>query len=283
MDKQLRAYLIELAGTFAFVFVSAGAVCATYYGEDATAVTPLIRSIYIALATGFILAAALTITLPYEGGFLNPAITLTLWVYKRMEGPKAAGLIFIQFLGAAIAGGLLRIILTNHAALGNPAVALGTPHLDSELSSYQLSQVLSGAAVEFCCTFVLTLVIFGTVVDPRAPRLLGPIGRWLSTLWIGLAMAAIVLVAFRLTGASANPARWFGTVVWEFTVDRLSQMHPFRDQLAYWVGPILGALVAGGVYNALLMPSEEDSAPAASTPPATGKSAAGSTLFRSKK
>jgi glycerol uptake facilitator-like aquaporin len=283
MDKQLRSYLIELVGTFAFVFVSAGAVCASYYGEDAATITTLTRSIYVALATGFIYAAALAITLPYEGGFLNPALTLMLWVYKRMDGPKAAGLIFMQFLGAAIAGGILRAILQNHPALSNPAVALGTPHVYSDVADYLLSQVLTGTLVEFCCSFVLTVVVLGTVVDPRAPRLLGPVGRWLSPLWIGLALAAIVLVAFRLSGASTNPARWFGTVIWELTVDRLTQMHPFRDQLAYWVGPILGALLAGGVYNALLMPTEDEEGTEASSTPQGGRSAAGSTLFRSKK
>lgn len=284
MDKNLRSYLTELAGTFALVFVSAGAVIATQLGpETAARPSPLAQTIYVALAVGFVLAAALSVTVPYEGGYLNPAITLTLWVYKRIEGPKTAALIFVQLLGAAIAGGLLFMIFReNEPAL--LASSLGTPHVNPELTPYLRTPVISGALVEFCLTFVLTLVIFGTYIDPRAPKLLGPTGKWLTPLWIGLAMAALVLVAYPMTGAAANPARWFGPFIWEYSVTELKVRGPARDQLAYWVGPILGALLAGGVYNALLMPDEVEHSPSSTTTahPA-GKNPAGSTLFRSKK
>jgi aquaporin TIP len=284
MDKNLRSYLIELAGTFGLVFVSAGAVIATQLGGDATArPSALAQTIYVALAVGFVYAAILAITMPYEGGYLNPAITLTMWVYKRFEGAKTVALIFVQLLGAAIAGGLLFLIFhENEPAL--LASSLGTPHVNPDLTPYLRTPVISGAIVEFALTFVLTLVIFGTTLDPRAPKLLGPTGQWLTPLWIGLAMAALVLIAYPMTGAAGNPARWFGTFMWEYGADQLKVRGPARDQLAYWVGPILGALLGGGVYNALLMPDEpEPTAHATGTPASGGKHPAGSTLFKAKK
>ena len=49
---------------------------------------------------------------------------------------------------------------------------------------------------------MLLAAVFGTAIDPRAPKLGG--------LAIGLAVAADILMGGPLTGAAMNPARWFG-------------------------------------------------------------------------
>src|SRR5262249_21088747 len=183
--------------------------------------------------------------------------TLMLWVYKRIDDwRKLVGLVFVQLLGAAMAGGLLFLIFRDNEALLN-ASSLGTPHVNPDLSRFWGTPVIAGAIVEFCLTFVLSLVVLGTLIDPRAPKLLGPVGQWLAPLWVGLTMFALVLAAYPLTGAAANPARWFGPFMWEYGSEQLKALRPQRDQLAYWVGPILGALAAGGIYNVLLAPPEE--------------------------
>jgi glycerol uptake facilitator protein len=103
MNKTLRSYLAELVATFAFVFISAGAVCAYYvpwslqHSTETLVVesqlTAVERGIVTAFASGCIYAAALAATLTWGGGYHNPAITLTLWVYKRMDTPRSFGLI----------------------------------------------------------------------------------------------------------------------------------------------------------------------------------------------
>jgi hypothetical protein len=50
----------------------------------------------------------------------------------------------------------------------------------------------------------------------------------------------------------------------------------------YWVGAFLGALLAGGAYQALILPPEEETA-VTTTTPTMGKASAGSTFIRSKK
>ena len=90
-DKSLRAYVTELVGTFALVFVSAGVVAVT--GLSATEAEPggasLWRLVSIALACGCVYAGALALALPLAGGYLNPAVTIMLWVFRRMDGAKA--------------------------------------------------------------------------------------------------------------------------------------------------------------------------------------------------
>src|SRR5262249_45884713 len=80
MDKQLmRAYVAELIGTFALVFVGAGAVLVNAVATEANQQPGLVG---IALAHGLILAVVLSVTLHVSGGFHNPAVTLMLWVFN---------------------------------------------------------------------------------------------------------------------------------------------------------------------------------------------------------
>jgi glycerol uptake facilitator-like aquaporin len=90
-------------------------------------------------------------------------------------------------------------------------------------------------------TFFLVFVVFGTAVDPRAPKVGG--------FAIGLTLTAAILSIGPLTGASLNPARSFGPAI-------VSQM--FQGQAAYWIGPLLGGIVAALLYDRLFMPREPE-------------------------
>jgi glycerol uptake facilitator-like aquaporin len=247
----------------------------------------------IALATGFVYAAALAFSLPFSTGYLNPAITLMLWVFKRLDGAKTVALIFFQCLGAVAAGGVLRLVLPTEylttARLGTPHLNLkgfgAYPNLQSVFEQGDPSKavLIQGVAIELVLTFILTLIVFGTIMDPRVHRSLGLTGRRLTGLWVGLVLVAITLMAFPLTGAAVNPVRWLGTVVWELTVPALQAQRPLVDHVVYWFGPIAGALLAGVTYSAVILPADAEHAP--SSPATTGKATAGAgaTLFRSKK
>jgi glycerol uptake facilitator-like aquaporin len=282
MDKNVRMYMVEMMGTFALVFVGAAAVC----GNKAALLNeaPGPGLVGIALATGFAYAVGLAVALPLGGGgYLNPAITLMLWVFKRLDGIKTSGLIGAQVLGAAIAGGLVRAIFP---PIVLDQARMGTPHMNLAAlgeAGYTPGVLLKGVGMEMGLTLILTFFVLATLADPRAPKLLGPVGRWLGGLWAGLILAGTILAGFGLTGAAVNPARWFGTMIWEFTLTSLAGQKPYEGHLIYWFGPIVGALLAGVIYNLVLAPAEETTAaPAAAS---SGKVAAGAaaTLFRSKK
>lgn len=289
MDKNLRPYFAELIGTFALVFVSAGVVITGYLtaaqgtnGQSHLAPGAIIG---IALAQGLILAAALAVTVPISGGFLNPAITLMLYVFKRFDLGKTALLILTQFIGAALAGCLLRLIFSMNENL-LIAAQLGTPHVDVATfgtDHLSIGALLSGLGVELVGTLILAAIIFAGYFDPRVPKLLGRLGNWLVPLWIGLAQVALTLAFLVWTGASFNPIRYFGTAVWEKTIPSLAERTPsvFADHMVYWIGPVLGALIAGAAYIYLILPEQEDIAPA---PPITAakRTGAASNLSRSK-
>ncbi|MBY0522295.1 MAG: aquaporin [Gemmataceae bacterium] len=247
MDKHLRPALVELIGTFALVFISAGIVCTTNLVAGSDGALAQSNLVAIALAEGLIYAAALTTTLPASGGFLNPAVALMLWVFRRLEGQRAIWLIGAQFVGAILAGLCVRLIFSDEV-LRLPGVRCGAPHLNvaAFLGGSFFKTVLSGIAIELALTFLLTFAIFGTVLDPRAARMGG--------LGVGLTLTALVLFGQPLTGAAMNPARWLGPVIWELSIPGM-QGEAFRDHMVYWIGPLFGALLAGAVYEFLILPA----------------------------
>jgi glycerol uptake facilitator-like aquaporin len=281
MDKNTRAYLAELIGTFVFVFVAAGVVCVNGLAAiawhprpvppDFVLVQPEPGLVGIATATGLAYAAVLAATLYHGGGYLNPAIVLALWVFKRLDTVRAFGLIAVQLLGAVLAGGMLRLVFSFREDIMS-GVSLGTPHVNNDmfdpgtLAQHPAVPLLTGIGVGFVLTMLMAFVIFATLVDPRAVRWLGKNRLW-GCVVAGAALAASILVSFPLTGPNVNPARWFGTVVWETTIPSLQLLRPFRDQVVYWFGPIAGALFAGLVYMTWILPEQEPAAAPVAAPP----------------
>jgi len=250
MDVKLRPYLAELLGTFVLVFVGAGTVCASYHTETGPPGPPWL-SLAVALAEGCALAVALTFsTLDGTGGCLNPALTLMLWVCKRLDGYRALAFIVAQVIGATLAGLVVREVF---GAFLPKLTHLGTPHLKPFLqpdSTIPVSGIVAGIGLEAAFTAIVAFAVFATLIDPRRPRQ-GGVG-------VGIAQVAVVLLGFNLTGGCANPARWFGTAIWEMTVPALRTDFPgpFADHTIYWVGPVVGALLAGVLYSSVILPPE---------------------------
>src|SRR4051812_19668877 len=136
MKVELRMYLAELLGTFALVFIGAGTVCATALpGRLPLGVAG------VALAEGCAYAAILSITFLVSAGCLNPGITLTLWVLRRLEIRATLALIAAQVIGAALAGLALRLVFAEEVLR---ETHLGTPHLGEMLLDAQGRITLGG-------------------------------------------------------------------------------------------------------------------------------------------
>ena len=232
MQSRLSAALVaEAVGTFLFFFVGAGSVVlAAHAGANGPGL------VGIALAHGLALAVMVSALGAISGGHFNPAVTVAVRLAGRIEWTHAAAYVVAQLLGAAAAGLLLAAVMPPEAA---SASFLGTPTLDPSIS------VAAGISIEATLTLVLVLTVFGTAVDPRAPRLGG--------MAIGFAVAADILVGGPLTGAAMNPARWFGPA--------LASGH-WDNWYVWWVGPLIGAIVGAAIYRYAL----EGEAGAAVTP-----------------
>jgi MIP family channel proteins len=220
MKDSIRHFVAELVGTFALVFIGGGAIVLSKMpGSN-------VGLVEVALAHGIILAVMVTALMRISGHF-NPAVTIAFLTVRRI-GPFMAGVyVLAQLLGAMLAAYALKA--------GTPAALFEAARGGGQAVSLDIT---TGQAfmLEAIATFFLVFVIFGTAVDPKAPRVGG--------FAIGLTIAADILAIGPFTGASMNPARSFGpaiaTSIWE-------------GHLIYWVGPILGAVIAAQLYEWVLM------------------------------
>ena len=219
--RQTAVFVAEALGTFLFFFVGAGAVVLGAHNPEANG-----GLVGVALAHGLALVVLVSALGPISGGHFNPAVTFGVWITGRI-GAGLAGLYFVaQAAGAIGAGFALRMVFPE--ASWEP-VALGTPAVDAGIG------IAGAIGVEAILTIVLLIAVFGTAIDPRAPKLGG--------LVIGLAVAADILMGGPLTGAAMNPARWLGPAVASGT---------YADWYVWWIGPLLGAAVAALAYRYVL-------------------------------
>ncbi len=228
----------ELIGTFALTFIGAAAILLNTW----TGGQPGLLG--IALAHGLALSIAVSAAMNISGGHINPAVTATMFATGRIKAGPAIAYIVAQCVGATIAGFLLAYIFGGLGGEGMPmtgreAIAkckLGTPNFSAALVSPG-----SALLVEVILTFLLLFAVFGTAVDERAPRI-GGFG-------IGLTVAFDILAGGPITGAAMNPARTIGTLIGGGSAtSALWSQHG-----VYWFGPILGGVIAGLVYDALIL------------------------------
>jgi aquaporin TIP len=207
----------EFVGTFTLIFIGVGSIIADHTTGGAVGLTG------IALAHGLAIACMVSATAHVSGAHLNPAVTVAALSVGRIKASEALKYIISQCAGAVAAAAAIKFVTPLDSVT---ATSLGTPMLGANIS------LMQGLVMETILTFFLAFVICGTGLDARAPRMGG--------LFIGLTVTLDVLAGGSITGAAMNPARSLGPA--------LVGGH-LENMWIYWVGPILGAVLAAMIYK----------------------------------
>ncbi|MDF1502441.1 aquaporin [Roseisolibacter sp. H3M3-2] len=238
MRDALRHLVAEFLGIFAVVFLGGGAILMAQQGAG--------NLLTVALAHGVVYAALVSATLRVSGHF-NPAVTLGFLVTRRIQPMMAALYVVAQLVGAMAAAYALKGTFPEEAFAG----ARG--------STQSIALAVEGGQaflLEAIATFFLVFTLFGTAVDPQAPKLGG--------LAVGLVVVADLLAIAPLTGGSLNPARSFGPAV---------AAGIYEGQLIFWTGPIVGGIVAAVLYDQLFLPRGPEEPGSGAVQPVQGRRA----------
>lgn len=219
----------EFIGTFALCFVG---ILAIHHNPGLLGV---------ALAHGLTIAVMASAFGAISGGQFNPAVSVALFVAGKMDAMRTAAYIVTQLIAATVAGFVIIWMMGSGGAgdpvvdeiqkvVGKGIVAAGTPDLGIGVTQLQ------GIVLEIILTFFLVVVIFGSAVDSRAPKIGG--------LAIGLTVALDILAGGPISGAAMNPARTFGPA--------LASGH-WNNHIVYWIGPLIGGALAGLIYGRFLI------------------------------
>jgi MIP family channel proteins len=230
MRNAWNAVIAEIGGTFLFFFVGIGAAAALDRAVfQGGVVDPGAGLIAVALAHGIVLAVLVSALGAVSGGHFNPAVTFGVWIAGQIPGRRALAYVLAQLIGGILAALAVSIVIPTSIS-----PTLGTPALGTGIDP------LGGILVEAVLTVVLLVAVFGTALDPRAPKIGG--------IAIGFAVGADILMGGPLTGGAMNPARWFGpaavTGLWD-------------NSYVWVIGPLIGAAIAALAYRFLFLPEAD--------------------------
>jgi aquaporin Z len=217
--------LAEFIGTFAFVFIGAGAAAVVGDGVGLPGIAA------IALAHGLTIMAFAFAYGRVSGGHMNPAVTIGVLAAGAMRAGEAVGYIVSQLIGGIAAALALR------AVLGGAQTGLGTPALAHNLAVGATALTITpagGFVIEAMLAFFLVTVVLSTAVAGRAGSL--------APLAIGMTVTLNILMGGPLTGAPFNPARALGPMI---------ATGNFSDAWLYMTAPIVGAIVAALMHTGL--------------------------------
>jgi len=203
-------------GTFALVTGGCGAIVVDR-------ATGALGHVGVAACFGLVIMVLIVAVGHLSGAHFNPSVTVAFALTRHFPWREVAPYLLGQIAGAVTGALALRLLFGAGTGLG-ATVPSGSP--------------LQALGVEMLLTAVLMFVIMAVATDTRA------VGQ-LAAVAIGGAVGLDALWGGPVTGASMNPARSFGPSL----VSGQWQAH-----WVYWLGPLLGAILGAGLYQAFRAP-----------------------------
>ncbi len=233
----MKKYIAELIGTFSLVLFGCGAAVVSGISTAPAGIGLLGISLAFGLAV-VVMAYAIG---PISGCHINPAITISMLVARKINPGHAAGYIVAQLIGATIASFTLYTILKGAPGFKMGDWALGANGWgEGYLGGYSTT---SAFITEALLTFLFMFVIFGTTSRHGDSTMAG--------LAIGLTLVLIHLVAIPITGTSVNPARSFGPAI-------IGGGKAMEQLWLFLTAPTVGGIVAALVWRGLFETKEEE-------------------------
>ncbi len=159
-------------------------------------------------------------------------------LHRKIPAAKAAGYVTAQIAGSIIASFLI-LLIARGSATGYDLSAAGLGANGFGEHSPGGYSLLSAFVTEVVLTMFLVLTVLGSTHNKA------PVG--FAGVAIGLVLTLILLVGIPITNTSVNPARSIGPALfvggWA-----LNQLWVFI------VAPVVGALVAAGIFAAIQVP-----------------------------
>lgn len=171
-----------------------------------------------ALSFGGTVALVIFFLGEFSGAVINPALTLAAFSARQLRTGLVVPFLASQMIGGVLAGYTLKLFfgtLADGTSLGSTKLAAG------------ISPAM-GILLEAAGTFLLACAALVASSRIRQP------GR--QALFVGGTLAVLILLIGPLTGAGFNPARSLGPSI---------ASGYFSNLYVYFVGPFLGALIAG--------------------------------------
>lgn len=262
--KFKKEFIGETLGTFILVLFGCGSV----------AVSVLFNAhqglMQIALAWGIGVTLAIYLTRHMSCAHLNPAVSLSMVISKRMDYHKLPAYLLGQFIGALLAGLTIYLLFSPSISVYESihGIVRGTPESVATAKMFGEYYSVTGSSAivslplaigaEAFGTFILLLMIFALTEGCNVGR---P-DNALAPMFIGLTVTSIICLIAPLTQAGLNPARDFSPrmIAWLFGWGNAA----FPDHVGgfffvYILAPIVGGAIAALFFVRIIEPAMQHS------------------------
>ena len=241
----LPELIAEFLGTFVVILFGNGVVAmVVLFGTGVPG--EIVHGGYTNITLGWGLGVTMGIYLAGRttGAHLNPAVTITLAVYRDFPWRKVLPYIAVQVVGAFVGAAL---VYWNYM----PAFQAFDPGLEKTASVFTtfpaFPQVPFAGLLDQTIGTALLLMMILAITDERNQ----PPGANLSPIMVGLVVVAIGMGFGGMHGYAINPARDFGPRL--FTAVAGFRNNGLTDGAKiFWVpivGPILGGILGAATYD----------------------------------
>lgn len=203
----LKKLVAELIGTFILVFAITGAVTINQQTGGA------IGHVGVAITVGLALMMIIFSIGNISGAHVNPAVSISMAIAKKLAWKDLAPYIIMQVAGAFIATLVLRSLFPNDVSLGT-TVPSGT-----DMQSFIMETIL---------TFLLVTSILASTANPNNSIMIPAIA-------IGGTLGLDAMFGGPVSGASMNPALSLAPSV---ITNNMSHLW------VYIAGPLVGGILA---------------------------------------
>jgi glycerol uptake facilitator protein len=255
--------LAEFVGTFIVILIGDGAVAAAV-------MTGQLDGWGVAMMWGLAVTFGIYVAGPVSGAHFNPAVTITMAVFRGFPRRRILPFILSQIAGAFTGAAAVYAMWHGYwpRALEKLGVEVGAPGSQKLMAIFScfypnpggigvdasaMATVSAGAAffIEVLLTMFLLLMIFA-LTEPDNP---GMPQAGLGPLFIGLTVTAIVGVGGSLTMDAVNPVRDFGPRLFAYVIGFGEIAFPGPRGNEWWlyiVAPIIGGLLGAAAYRYLV-------------------------------
>ena len=216
----MKKYFAEIIGTFVLVFMGCGA--AMLLGVD-----PAGGHLAVAFAFGLAIVAMAYAIGSVSGCHINPAVSLSMLLDKRLSGKDFVCYIISQAIGAVAAAAVL-FAMVRQCGMADLTGGLGSNGIGG------IGNIGGALIVEIILTCIFVLTILSVTASEKTAHLAG--------LVIGLTLVFVHIVGIPLTGTSVNPARSLGPALFAGGA-------ALTDLWVFIVGPFIGAILAAIIYR----------------------------------
>ena len=219
--------IAECIGTFVLVFFG----CGTAVAVGCNGAEPNAAYLMTALAFGLVIVAMAFSIGNISGCHINPAVSLAMFISKKMTGREFGAYVGSQFIGGLIGGMFLTFFFDTKTGLGTNGV--------------YADNIWATLFIEIILTFVFIIAILGVTSKISNSSVAGIV--------IGLTLVLVHIFGIHFTGTSVNPARSFGPAIFAGGA-------AFANVWIFIIAPLVGAVLAALVYKYMADGQEEETA-----------------------